>query len=169
GDRDPKKGEGLKALEGRKWDAVLDTSGYYPRHVKASAELLAPNIGHYVYVSSISCYAKTDVEGMDEDGALAKLDDPTVETMGKDYANYGGLKALCEQAAEAAMPGRTCVVRPGYIVGPTDPTDRFTYWPARFDKGGDVLVPGAPSDPIQVIDVRDLAEWMVLVGEQGTV
>src|SRR5262245_43346755 len=89
--------------------------------------------------------------------------------MGEGYANYGGLKALCEQAAEAACPKRTCVIRPGYIVGPTDFSDRFTYWPARFDKGGEVLVPGAPSDPIQIIDVRDLAEWMVLVGENGTV
>ena len=165
GDRDPSKGEGIKSLANRQWDVVFDDCGYYPRHVKASAELLAPNVKHYVYVSSISCYAKNDVEGMDEDAECAKLADPTVETMGEGYANYGGLKALCEQAAEAAMPGRTCVIRPGYIVGPTDPTDRFTYWPVRFDKGGDVLVPGAPTDPVQVIDVRDLAEWMVKVAE----
>lgn len=169
GDRDPDKDDGLRALGGRQWDVVFDDCGYYPRHVKASAELLAPNVGHYVYVSSISCYAKTDVEGMDEEAACAVLEDPTVETMGEGYANYGGLKALCEEAAEAALPGRTCVVRPGYIVGPTDPTDRFTYWPVRFDQGGDVLVPGAPGDPLQVIDVRDLASWMVLVAERGTV
>jgi 2'-hydroxyisoflavone reductase len=169
GDRDPAKDEGLKGLEGGKWDVVFDDCGYYPRHVKASAELLAPNVGHYVYVSSISCYAKTDAEGMDEDAELAKLVDPTVETMGASFENYGGLKVLCEQAAEAAAPGKTCVIRPGYIVGPTDPTDRFTYWPARFDKGGDVLVPGAPTDPLQVIDVRDLAEWMVHVAETKVV
>ena len=169
GDRDPSKGDGLKALAERKFDVVFDDCGYYPRHVKASAELMAPNVAHYVYISSISCYAKNDVEGMDETAECAKLADPTVETMGEGYANYGGLKALCEQAAEAAMPGRTCVVRPGYIVGPGDPTDRFTYWPARADKGGEFLVPGAPSDPVQVIDVRDLAEWLVLSAERKTV
>jgi 2'-hydroxyisoflavone reductase len=170
GDRDPKKGEGIKALEGRKWDVVYDDCGYYPRHVKASAELLAPNIGHYVYVSSISCYAeKTNaVEGGDENTELAKLEDPAVETMGEGYANYGGLKALCEQAAQAAMPGKTTIVRPGYIVGPDDPTGRFTYWPVRIDQGGEVLVPGGKDDPVQVIDVRDLAAWMLACGEQGT-
>lgn len=169
GDRDPKKGEGLKALEGRKFDVVFDDCGYYPRHVKASAELLAPNIGQYVYVSSISCYARNDVEGLDEDAECAKLADPAVETMGDRYVNYGGLKALCELAAEGALPGKTCVVRPGYIVGPGDTSDRFTYWPARADKGGEFVVPGERTDPIQVIDVRDLAEWMVLVAERNTV
>jgi 2'-hydroxyisoflavone reductase len=168
GDRDPKKDQGLKSLEGRKWDVVFDDCGYYPRHVKASAELMAPNIGHYVYVSSISCYAKNDVEGGTEDAELAKLEDPAVETMGAGGAYYGGLKVLCEQAAQAAMPGKTTIVRPGYIVGPDDSSGRFTYWPVRIDKGGDVLVPGDKSDPIQVIDVRDLAAWMLLVGEQGT-
>lgn len=166
GDRDPQKGEGIKALAGRQWDVVFDDCGYFPRHVKASAELMAPNIGHYVYVSSISCYAKNDVENGDENAELARLADPTVETMGDGYANYGGLKVLCEQAAEIAMPGRVTVVRPGYIVGPDDPTGRFTYWPVRLDKGGDVLVPGDAQDPIQVIDVRDLAAWMLLCGER---
>ena len=168
GNRDPKKDEGIKALEGRKWDVVFDDCGYFPRHVKASAELMAPNIGHYIYVSSISCYAKNDVEGGTEDAELAKLADPTVETMGAGYENYGGLKVLCEQAAQAALPDKTTIVRPGYIVGPDDPTGRFTYWPARLDQGGDVLVPGTPDDPIQVIDVRDLAAWMLLLGEKGT-
>lgn len=169
GDRDPAKGEGIKSLAGRQWDVVFDDCGYYPRHVKASAELLAPNVKHYVYVSSISCYAKNDVEGIDEDGELAVLKDPKVETMGEKGAYYGGLKVLCEQAAEAALPGRACIVRPGYIVGPGDPTDRFTYWPVRFDQGGEVVVPGAPSDPVQVIDVRDLGEWMVHVAERNVV
>ncbi|NUP95992.1 MAG: NAD-dependent epimerase/dehydratase family protein [Planctomycetaceae bacterium] len=168
GDRDPLKGEGIKSLAGRQWDVVFDDCGYYPRHVKASAELLAPNVGHYVYVSSISCYARNDIEGMDETAECGTMPDPTLETMGKQYEYYGPLKALCEQAAEAAFPGRACIVRPGYIVGPGDPTDRFTYWPARADKGGEMAVPGAPSDPIQVIDVRDLAEWMVHVAEQKT-
>jgi 2'-hydroxyisoflavone reductase len=168
GDRDPKKDPGLKALEGRQWDAVIDDCGYFPRMVGASAELVAPNVKQYVYISSISCYAKNDVEGADETAELAKLADPTVETMGDGFANYGGLKALCEQAAEKAMPGRVAVVRPGYIVGPNDPTYRFTYWPDRFSRGGDVIVPGEPSDPIQIIDARDLGEWVVKLVEDDT-
>jgi 2'-hydroxyisoflavone reductase len=169
GDRDPKKEPGIKALEGHAWDAVFDDSGYFPRMVRASAELLAPNVKHYVYISSISCYAKNDVEGADETAELATMADPTVEDMGKDFANYGALKALCEQAAEKAMPGRVTVVRPGYIVGPGDFSDRFTYWPVRFARGGDVLVPGEPSDPIQIIDVRDLAAWLVKLVENHTI
>jgi 2'-hydroxyisoflavone reductase len=168
GDRDPKKEPGLTALEGHEWDAVIDDCGYYPRMVQASAELLAPKVKHYVYISSISCYAKNDVEGADESAALATLSDPTVETMGTGYENYGGLKALCEQAAEKAMPGRVAVVRPGYIVGPGDFSDRFTYWPVRFARGGDVIVPGEKTDPIQIIDVRDLAAWLVKVVEDKT-
>jgi 2'-hydroxyisoflavone reductase len=169
GDRNPDKDEGLKALEGRKFDVVFDDTGYYPRHVKASAELMAPNIGHYIYVSSISCYARNDIEGMDEDAECGTMPDPTLEEMGKNYEYYGPLKALCEQAAEAAMPGKTCVIRPGYIVGPGDGSHRFGYWPMRADKGGDFVVPGAPTDPVQVIDVRDLSEWMVHVAEQKLV
>ncbi|WP_224248319.1 SDR family oxidoreductase [Hyalangium gracile] len=165
GDRDPQKGTGLKALEGRKWDAVLDNSGYYPRMVGASAQLLAPNVQHYVYISSISAYANNDVPWEDESGPTAKLADPTVETMGKNFENFGGLKRLCEEAVEKALPGRVANVRPGYIVGPDDPTDRFTWWPVRFDRGGEMLAPGSPEDPIQLIDVRDLAEWLVVVME----
>jgi 2'-hydroxyisoflavone reductase len=165
GDRDPKKDPGLKALEGGTWDAVIDNSGYYPRIVKASAELLASRAGQYVYISSISCYKEPSPMNGDENSPLAVLADPTVETMGKEFQNYGGLKALCEQAAEAAMPGRTTLVRPGYIVGPDDPTGRFTYWPVRADRGGEMAVPGAASDPIQIIDVRDLGEWLVRLCE----
>jgi len=169
GDRNPDKDDGLKALEGRKFDVVFDDTGYFPRHVKASAELMAPNIGHYVFISSISCYARNDIEGMDEGGELATMEDPTLESMGKNYEYYGALKVLCEQAAEAAMPGKCCVIRPGYIVGPGDTSNRFAYWPMRADKGGDFVVPGAPTDPIQVIDVRDLSEWMVHVAERTLV
>ncbi|MBI4914063.1 MAG: twin-arginine translocation signal domain-containing protein [Acidobacteria bacterium] len=168
GDRDPKKDEGLKALEKGEWDVVIDNSGYYPRMVGASAALLAPRAKRYIYISSISAYKDNDKEGVDESAAVATIPDPTVETMGKQFENYGALKALCEQAAEKAMPGRTCVVRPGYIVGPDDPSGRFTYWPARFDRGGEVAVPGAPADPIQVIDVRDLGAWLVKLAEDGT-
>jgi len=157
-------------LAGRDFDAVVDDSGYYPRHVKASAELLAraPSCKTYVYISSISAYANNSKLGADEDWTLAKLADPTVETMGENFANYGGLKALCEQAAQAAFPGRCAVIRPGYIVGPGDPTDRFTYWPVRIDRGGEVLAPGSPDDPLQWIDVRDLAEFIVKAIEDGT-
>src|SRR5262249_23638942 len=133
GDRDPKVGEGLKALEGRQWDAAVDTSGYYPRIVKASAELLAGQVRQYVFISSISVFSDTSQVGMDESAPVGKIDDPTVETMGKNYENYGPLKALCEQAAEAAMPGHTTAIRPGLIVGPMDPSPRFTYWPVRVE------------------------------------
>ena len=167
GDRDPKKDEGLKALAGRKWDAVLDNSGYYPRMVRASAELLAPNVKQYLYISSISAYASDQTPYEDESGPTARLADPTVETMGTHYENFGGLKRLCEEAVEKALPGRTANIRPGYIVGPEDRTDRFTSWPVRFDKGGQMLAPGSPEDPIQIIDVRDLAEWLVLVIENN--
>jgi len=168
GDRDPKKDEGLKALEGGTWDAVIDNSGYYPRMVGASAALVAPRTKQYIYISSISAYKEPNPENGTEDAPLATLADPTVEDMGKEYQNYGGLKALCEQAAQKAMPGRTAIVRPGYIVGPDDPSGRFTYWPVRFDKGGEIAVPGAATDPVEIIDVRDLAAWLVRLVEQGT-
>ena len=165
GDRDPDKDAGLGALDGREFDVVIDNSGYYPRHVKASAELLAPNVKHYIYISSISAYKHTDVEGQDETAELATMEDPTVEEMGEGWVNYGPLKALCEQAAQEAMPGRVTVVRPGYIVGPGDHTYRFSYWPLRIREGGEVAVPGTPTDPIQIIDVRDLTEWIIHLAE----
>ncbi|HJV37549.1 MAG TPA: twin-arginine translocation signal domain-containing protein [Geothrix sp.] len=169
GDRDPKKGEGLKALETGTWDAVIDNSAYYPRMVAASAGLLAPRVKQYLIISSISAYKEPNPENGTEDAPLATLADPAVEEMGKEYQNYGGLKALCEQAAHKALPGRTAVIRPGYIVGPDDPSGRFTYWPVRFDRGGELAVPGGASDPVQIIDVRDLAAWLVHLVEQGTV
>ncbi|MFL5357505.1 NAD-dependent epimerase/dehydratase family protein [Archangium sp.] len=168
GDRDPLKGEGLKALEGRSFDAVLDTSGYYPRMVRASAELLAPHVGQYIFISSVSAYSKNDTPDADENAETATLADPTVETMGKNFENYGGLKRACEQATEKALGGRATVVRPGYIVGPEDRTDRYVYFPLRYDKGGEMLAPGSPEDPLQIIDVRDLAEWLVLLVERNT-
>jgi 2'-hydroxyisoflavone reductase len=158
---------GLEQLVGKSWDVVIDNSGYVPRLVSASAQLLAKNAAQYIYISSISAYDEVPPAGGDETARLATLADPTVETMGATYENYGGLKALCERAAEAAFPGRTTIVRPGYIVGPGDPTDRFTYWPIRISRGGDVLAPGSPDDPLQWIDVRDLAEWLVHLVEQN--
>lgn len=167
GDRDPEKDDGLAALKGRKFDVVIDNSGYYPRHVKASAELLAPNVGQYIYISSISAYADPSIPRLDETFPVATMDDPTVEEMGDEWENYGPLKALCESAAETAMPGRTTVVRPGFIVGPGDPTHRFTYWALRVRQGGAMAVPGSPTDPIQVIDARDLANWVINMAENN--
>lgn len=168
GDRDPDKGEGLKALAGKSWDVVIDNSGYYPRMVSASATLLAPQVRQYIYISSISAYKEPVPENGDETAPLATIKDPTVETMGKEFENYGGLKVLCEQAVERALPGRATIVRPGFIVGPDDPTGRFTYWPVRFSRGGKVAVPGAPTDPIQIIDVRDLGLFLVKLAEDNT-
>lgn len=162
GDRDAQ----LDALKGREWDAVVDTSGYVPRHVALSAGLLAPAVGQYVFISSISVYAGFGKPN-DESAPVGKLADETVEKV--DGETYGPLKALCEAAAEKALPGRTTILRPGLIVGPLDPTDRFTYWPARVARGGEVLAPGAPGDPIQVIDVRDLAEWTLSLVERKVV
>lgn len=162
----PDNPRGLSQLEEGEWDAVIDNSGYYPRIVRASAELLAPRVGQYVFVSSLSAYGDNSTPGDDETAAVGTIPDPTVETMGAQYENYGPLKALCEQAAEAALPGRTTNVRPGYIVGPGDPTDRFTYWPWRVDQGGEVLAPGSAGDPVMWIDVRDLAEWMIRAVEE---
>ena len=142
GDRD---GD-LQALEGRRWDAVVDTCGYVPRVVRASAEMLAPNVDHYTFISSISVYADTSKPGIDEQAPVGTLDDPTTEEVTGE--SYGPLKALCEQAAEAAMPGRVLNIRPGLIVGPHDPTDRFTYWVRRVAEGGEVLAPGNPHAPV---------------------
>jgi len=162
------KPKGLEELAGKSWDAVIDNSGYYPRMVSASAKMLASSAKQYIYISSISAYASMAKPNLDETAELAKLADPKVETMGKGFENYGGLKALCEQAAADAFPGHAAIVRPGYIVGPGDPTDRFTYWPMRIARGGEALIPGAPDDPLQWIDVRDLGEWLVKLVEDGT-
>jgi 2'-hydroxyisoflavone reductase len=121
-----------------------------------------------VFVSSVSVYPTHETPDADETQPVATMADPTVESMGANYENYGALKALCEQAAEAALPGKVANVRPGYIVGPRDPTPRWTYWPARVARGGAMLAPGKPADPIQLIDVRDLGEWLVTLVEQRT-
>ena len=158
GDRDG----GLDGLRGREWDAVVDTSGYLPRVVTAGAELLSGAVGHYVFVSSISVYASF-AEVVDESSPLAQLTEPGSEDIGE---NYGALKALCEEAVESAFPGRSTRVRAGLIVGPYDPTGRFTYWPHRIARGGDVLVPGPAWRPVQIVDVRDLAAWIVRSAEE---
>lgn len=168
GPKDPNSPKGLSQLEGKKWDAVIDTSGYFPRIVRASAELLAPNIRQYIFISSISVYKNNDKPNEDESGELSQLDDPKTEDFGPGFKNYGGGKTACEAAAEKAMPGRVANVRPGFIVGPRDTTARFIYWPLRTEKGGEMAVPGSPSDPLQIIDVRDLGEWLVHLIETNT-
>ncbi len=153
----------LQVLEGREWDAVFDPSGYVPRLVSASARLLASAVQHYTFISSISVYRDFKLPGLDEAYPAATIEDETSEDVTQ---HYGPLKALSERAAEAAMPGRVLHVRAGLIVGPHDPTNRFTYWPARLARGGEVLAPGRPDRAVQIIDARDLAEWIVRMAEE---
>jgi 2'-hydroxyisoflavone reductase len=163
GDRDG----GLDALSGREWDAVIDTCGSVPRVVRASAELLAEAVGHYTFISTMSVYADLAAPGSNESSPVGTIADETVED--PTGPNYGPLKALCEQAVEAAMPGRSLIIRPGLIVGPHDPSNRFTYWPHRVAMGGEVLAPGTPEQPLQfIIDGRDLAAWIIRMVEAGT-
>jgi 2'-hydroxyisoflavone reductase len=163
GDRDGS----LEALHGRSWDGVVDTSGYVPRIVRQSAELLRDRVQRYVFVSSISVYA--DFSGpVTEATPVAELDDPETEEI---LENYGALKAACERVVEKVYGERSARVRAGLIVGPYDPTDRFTYWPRRIARGGEVLGPGNPNAPVQFVDARDLAAWLVrlaLMGPGGT-
>jgi 2'-hydroxyisoflavone reductase len=160
GDRDG----GLDALKDRIWDAVVDTCGHVPRLVSDSACLLADAVDHYTFISSISVYNDFSATRIRENTAVGTLEDETVEEVTD--ATYGPLKALCEQAAEVAMPGRVLSVRAGLIVGAHDPSDRFTYWPVRVARGGEVLAPSSPEAPVQFIDVRDLAQWIMHMAEQ---
>jgi len=174
GNQDPEKDEGLKNLakaiaDGRTWDAVIDDIAYYPALLRPRLELLKPATEHYVLISSISAYASNATANQAEDAPLAKVDDEKRRDMGKNYEFYGGLKAACERMAEEHFPGAAANVRPGYIVGPEDPTDRFTYWPIRYERGGEMLWPGRPEDKLQIIDVRDLGAWLVRVVEERTV
>ena len=164
----------LSKLAGRSWDAVIDTSGHLPRAVKAAAEVLSESVDCYVFISSQNAYANVSVPGIDEAYPLATLTTEqldranAIDTSGEpSYAElYGGLKALCEQAAQEVMPNRVLIIRPGLIVGPYDYSDRYTYWPVRVARGGEVLAPGRPDRFVQFIDVRDLAEWLVSMIEQ---
>ncbi len=156
---------GLAALDGDAWDAVVDTTGYVPRVVRESATRLKGRARRYVFVSSVSAYAEPMEVGADETAPLATLADPEAEALTGE--TYGGLKAACERALAEAFGAGTIVVRPGLIVGPHDPTDRFGYWPRRVAAGGEVLAPGRPAAPAQVIDVRDLGAWMVRLAEKG--
>ncbi|MCA8965278.1 MAG: NAD-dependent epimerase/dehydratase family protein [Planctomycetes bacterium] len=168
GDRE--KGD-LEALQGREFDAVIDTSGYVPAHVEATAKLFAESAAHYQLISSISVYRAfgDKAETIDESADVAEVGDEDVakvSTIRQSMPFYGALKARCEAAAEAAMPGKVANIRPGLIVGPGDNSDRFTWWPVRIDKGGEVLCPGDEDGQVQFVDVRDLAEWMLVCAEQ---
>jgi 2'-hydroxyisoflavone reductase len=147
-----------QALKGRNWDAVIDNPTSLPRWVRQASEVLKGHTQQYVFISTISVYAKNDTVNADENSELATTEEPESENDGK---YYGALKALSEKEVEKAFPDQTTIIRPGLIVGPGDLSDRFTYWPARIANGGEVLAPGNPTDPVQIIDARDLAEFIV--------
>jgi 2'-hydroxyisoflavone reductase len=163
----------LDALKNRQWDVVIDNPTSIPVWVRDAAQILKGNVDRYVFISTISVYADTSKPGTTEDAPLAKYTGPdamkeTRESLiASKFALYGPLKALSEAEAEKWFPKKTLIIRPGLIVGPRDETDRFTYWPVRIDRGGEVLAPGDPSDPVQFIDGRDLAEWTVRMVEKG--
>ncbi|MBX3390319.1 MAG: NAD-dependent epimerase/dehydratase family protein [Phycisphaeraceae bacterium] len=163
---DPDSPKGLTQLEGKRFDAIIDTSGFYPRHVKASAELLKDS-GYYLFISTVSVY-EGNSKPADENDELGKVEDTTTENMGAQMERYGPLKVLCEKEVQRVFGDRCSIVRPGFIVGPGDPSDRFTYWPVRASEGGEMLCPGDGSDPVQFIDNRDLAEWCVRLCETRT-
>jgi nucleoside-diphosphate-sugar epimerase len=155
----------LDRLKGRSWDTVIDVAGYLPRIVRLSAETLEPNVSRYVFISSLSVYADFKNIGIDESYPLAKMPDkPTEEN---DPETYGARKVLCEQIVRDIYRERALIIRPGLIVGPHDPTDRFTYWPARVARGGDVLAPQKPEAMTQIIDVRDLSEFTIKLIEEN--
>jgi 2'-hydroxyisoflavone reductase len=161
----------LDALKGRQWDVVIDNPTTLPAWVRDAAQVLRGNVERYVFISTISVYTDPPPGGVDENSTLEKYDGPdaykeTLEAMkASGYKTYGPLKALSEKETEEWFPGKTLIIRPGLIVGPRDETDRFTYWPVRIDRGGEVLAPGTSGDPVQFIDARDLAEWTIRMVE----
>jgi 2'-hydroxyisoflavone reductase len=163
GDRD----NDIEALRGGDWDAVIDNSSSIPRWTRQTAELLRDTADVYLFTSSLSVHADNSKIGINEDDPVIVLDDPTVEEV--TGATYGGLKALCEEETRKAFPAGAIIVRPGLIVGPGDRSDRWTYWPVRIARGGEVMAPGTPDDPTQHIDARDLAEFDIHLIEQRKV
>lgn len=153
----------LDQLRGQVWDAVIDVVGYVPRLVRLSAEILKEKVSRYVFVSTISVFEDFRKVGITESDPLAKLEDETVEEVGGE--TYGPLKALCENVVQEIYGERALIVRPGLVVGPQDPTDRFTYWPVRVSRGSEVLAPERPQAPVQFIDARDLAEFIIQLTE----
>lgn len=164
----------LDALKGKKWDVVIDNPTTLPVWVRDAAQILKGNVDRYVFISTISVYSDNSKPGMDETGPLAKYEgaDAMKETnatlRASNFGLYGPLKVLSEREAEKWFPGKSLIIRPGLIVGPGDESDRFTYWPVRVARGGEVLAPGNPTDPVQFIDARDLAEWTIRMVEKGT-
>jgi len=156
----------LEKLAGREWDAVVDTCGYYPRVVGLSAQALKDSVNQYVFISTISVYADFDRVGFDEDYPLGTTEDETIEELSGE--TYGPLKVLCEKVVRQAFPSGALIIRPGLIVGPHDPTDRFTYWPVRVSRGGKVLAPVGPDEPAQFIHARDLADFTLTCIQRGT-
>lgn len=157
---------GLEPLATGSWDATIDVCGYFPRQVGALARALDGRGGQYVFISSTSVYKTPVAPGFTEDAPLAGLDDPEAEEITAE--NYGGLKVACEHLAAELFGPRTAVVRPTYVIGPHDRSYRFTWWVERIARGGEVLAPGDPADPIQVIDARDLAAFALGLAERGT-
>ena len=161
------RNNGLDALRGHNWDVVIDNSGYVPRHVKDSARLLAPVTSHYIYTSTVSAYASL-AKPINEDAPLAKIADESIENVTPD--TYGPLKALCEKkVAQEFGEERLSILRPTYVAGPGDHTDRYTYWLARTLLGGEMVWPGTPEDMIQIIDVRDLAKFTIDVADKNII
>lgn len=154
----------LDQLSGQ-WDAVIDTCGYFPRIVRMSAEALKGKVENYIFISSVSVYSDFGKIGINESDPVGKIEDETFEEITGE--SYGPLKALCEKAVQDVFGIDSLIVRPGLIVGPHDPTDRFTYWPLRVSRGGSVLAPEKPDVPIQVIDARDLADFIIELMQQN--
>ncbi len=156
----------LSLLADGHWDAVIDTCAYVPREVHTLAAALAGRVRHYLLVSTVSVYRDIGPSGVDEDAPLSTLVDPNTETVTAD--TYGGLKALCEEAAQQAFGSATLIARPGLIVGPHDPTERFTWWVRRVQRGGRFVAPAPAEAPVQFIDARDLAAWLLAQAAAGT-
>lgn len=161
----------LSALAGREWDVCIDNPTSVPSWVRDVGQVLQGKVRQFVFISTLSVYADSATPGQDEDAPLAEYTGADImaetrETLIANMALYGPMKAACEREAERWFPGISTIIRPGLIVGPGDQTDRFTYWPLRLRRGGDVLCPGDGSDPVQIIDARDLAEWTIRMAEQ---
>ena len=151
----------LDALAGRTWEAVFDPSCYLPRVARMSAETLFGSVGHYTFVSSLSAYQDVTIMGQDETASVATIEDPTTEEITD--TSYGPLKVLAERAVQEVFGPQALILRPGYIGGPYDSLDRMPYWLRRVARGGEILAPGSPGSPVQLIDARDLAGFALMM------